>query len=382
KGPVHATAPTRDLLGVMLRDAASIQESEGERRTRHRLRRGDPPVEALYTTDDAERLLEQVQGHPFDTPVEVLPGVEVRFVEAGHILGAAQVVMRVQGGAGERTVVFSGDLGRDDEPLMRPPQLVRRADLVIMESTYGDRDHRDLGATLEEFAAILQEAAATGGNVIIPVFAVGRAQEVLAHLAAFEREGRLPLDKVYLDSPMAIDVTKLYKDNLQCFRGEALEAAGGKLPVPSGLRRTRAQTASMAINKVRGAVVLAASGMCEAGRILHHLKHNLWRPEAHIVFVGYQARGSLGRQLVDGARKVEVMGEQIAVRAKVHTLGGFSAHADQTGLLAWLRGFEREPRVLALTHGEPEKQEKLAAAIRYQLGWRPQIPTAGVPLVV
>jgi metallo-beta-lactamase family protein len=260
--------------------------------------------------------------------------------------------------------VFSGDVGRVREPMLRDPDPPREADLLLLESTYGDRDHREHAESLDELAHVLEQAALSHENVIVPVFAVGRAQEVLAHIAAFERSGRLAQRPVYLDSPMAIRVTELSRRHAECFRAEVRAALERREGVdPAGLEFCRTPDESMALNAKHGALILAASGMCEGGRVMHHLKHNLWRDGSHVVIVGFQAQGTLGRALVDGARSVRLLGEEVAVRASVHTIGGFSAHGGQSELVAWARDMLAGGADLALVHGEPPQRDALAARL-------------------
>ncbi len=381
-GAIHSTQGTRELAEILLLDSARIMASDAERESRRRRRRGERAVEPLYTTDDALGALRRFQTHAFDESFEVAPDVRVRFHHAGHILGAASVEMTVSRSGTERTLLVSGDLGRaeDQSDLMRAPAAPPAADLVLLESTYGDRRHRDLGATVEEFGAIVGEALSNGSTVIVPVFAVGRAQEVLGHLARLERAGGLPAGRVVLDSPMAINVTALYGRHKDCLRRGV--DPGLCLELPKGLRQTRTPEESMALNREDGLVILSASGMCEGGRILHHLKHRLWRPDTHIVFGGFQAEGTLGAAIIRGARTVRVMGETIAVKAKVHTLGGFSAHADQAELLDWLGALPKAPGELALIHGEDRGRQGLARAVAERFGWRTALPFSGDDLLL
>lgn len=379
RGPIHATAGTAKLAEILLLDAAHIQESDAKRRSRRNLRRGRDPVEPLYRRPDAEKALAQIAPAPFGERVEVAPGVAVRFRPAGHILGAAHVEVFVQEDDGERRIVLSGDVGREGDPLVCDPDPPTAADLVLLESTYGDRDHRDRAATEAELVEILQATAESGGNVLIPVFAVGRAQSVLHAIGEFERRGLIEPRRVYLDSPMAVDVTHLYRSREFGCRvgtdGPPAEIATRKLVF------TRNWEDSMQINFQRGVIVLAASGMCDAGRILHHLKHQLWKPDSHIVFTGYQAAGTRGRAIVDGARMIRVLGEDIAVKARVHTLGGFSAHAGQSELVAWYDGIAERPP-LVLIHGETEKRATLARVIEERTGVRAAQPDRGDELVL
>lgn len=375
RGKIHCTAPSGDLLGVLLRDSAHIHEQDAKSENRRRERSGKKPVEPLYEVADAERALAMLVLHPFDREVEVAPDLRVRFARAGHILGAASVEAWVRDGTFERKLVVSGDLGRRHEPLLLPPEPPAEADLVLLESTYGDRDHKDLDTTVAELAQALNEALQDGGNVIVPVFAVGRAQEVMHYIGQLERDGRIPELPVFLDSPMAVRATELYRRHADCFqrtasgvRCEALE--------PRRLELCRTPEESMRLNDRRGIVILSASGMCEGGRILHHLRHNLWRPSTDVVIVGFQARGTLGRALVGGAKNVRIFGESVAVKARIRTLGGFSAHAGQTELVEWVGPLVRSGARVALVHGEEEKRAILAAKLRERHGteaWLPQL---------
>ncbi len=367
EGSIFATEGTVELAEILLRDSAHVQESDAARASRRRQRQDLGPIQPLYGESEVEACLGAFEARPVGEWFPVTEDIEARFALAGHILGAASVTLRVRGENGTRSVLFSGDLGRDRDLLMAPPQVPPAADLVVMECTYGDREHKDLDATLAEFEGVLTRALEREGTLIVPVFAVGRAQEILHHLAALVRRGVLAGDRIVLDSPMAIRVTELYGRHSDCLRRENGDALC--LELPRGLRQTRTQEESMGLNKEGGIVLLSASGMCEGGRILHHLKHRLWREDTELVFVGYQAEGTLGRALVDGARKVRVLGEPIAVKAKVHTLGGFSAHGDQSELLAWLGRLPSPPREVALVHGEERGAAGMEGAIRRTYGW-------------
>ncbi|MSR63804.1 MAG: MBL fold metallo-hydrolase [Planctomycetes bacterium] len=373
RGKIHATTPSGELLGVLLRDSAHIHEQDTKYENRLRQRRGKPLIEPLYDVADAESALGKLVLHPFDAPVELSEHMRLRFVRAGHILGAASVECWIRNEGVERKVVFSGDLGRKHEPLLRPPEPPSEADLVLMESTYGDRDHKKLDDTVEELAQALREATKDGGNVLIPVFAVGRAQEILHYIAELEHKKCIPELPVFLDSPMAIRATELYRKYADCF-GLTLAGARCEAREPRRLEFCRTPDESMALNSRRGIVILSSSGMCEGGRILHHLRHNLWRSSTDVVIVGFQARGTLGRALVEGARSVRIFGEPVAVAAKVHTLGGFSAHAGQTELIEWVRAMASDGARIVLVHGEAEKRAVLAAKIEERLGvqaWQP-----------
>ncbi len=333
---------------------------------------------------DHSGLLPRLVALGYRETFDVAPGVAVTFHDAGHILGSSIVQLDVHDHGRTRRVVFSGDLGNDCSPLMHAPTVLKEADVVLMESTYGDRDHRSHEDTIEELAGILQQAHRDGGNVLMPSFAVGRTQDLIYYLGRFYREGRLPQQAVFLDSPMAIGANAIYshyKDQLDLDGiDNALSGASGKLYAERWLpilRSTPTPEESMAINRFKsGVIIIAGSGMCTGGRILHHFKHNLWREECHLVIPGFQARGTLGRAIVDGAKSVKLLHQRIAVNAKVHTLGGFSAHAGQSQLIDWVSNFESRPE-LYLVHGELEKMQALQQTIRERLDWEARIPEPG-----
>lgn len=376
RGKIHATEPSGELLGVLLRDSAHIHEQDTKSENRRRARQGKKPLEPLYDVSDAEHALAKLVLHPFDARVEPFEGLALRFVRAGHILGASSVECWLSFDGVERKVVFSGDLGRKREPLLLPPEPPQEADLVLLESTYGDRDHKDLDATVEELAQALREATQDGGNVLIPVFAVGRAQEILHYIGTLEREGRVPALPVFLDSPMAVRATELYRRFAECFQGHRCEVME-----PRNLEFCRTPEESMALNQRHGVVILSSSGMCEGGRIVHHLRHNLWKESTDVVIVGFQARGTTGRALVEGARHVRIFGESVAVKARVKTLGGFSAHAGQTELVEWVRPMVRSGARVALVHGEDEKRAALAERLERETGAEALRPLRGDAVV-
>jgi len=382
RGPVHCTEATAELLELMLLDSAQIQEKDAEWENKWRARIGKPMVQPLYTRVDAERTLGQRAPHPYGETFEVARGVAVTFHNAGHILGSSIVQMDVHDHGRTRRLVFSGDLGNVCSPLMPAPTVLKEADVVLMESTYGDRDHRCDEDTLDELAEILQQAHRDGGNVLIPAFAVGRTQDLIFHLGRFYQEGRLPQQAVFLDSPMAIQANAIYHRFHEQFdaKDRALLRSNGVTKVEDWLpilRCTPKAEDSMAINRIQsGAIIIAGSGMCNGGRIVHHLKHNLWRKECHLVFPGFQAQGTLGRAIVDGAPTVRVLRQRIAVKAQVHTLGGFSAHAGQSQLLDWVKHFDHKPE-LYLVHGELEKMKVLQQALHDRLQWTANIPEPG-----
>ncbi len=355
RGAVHAAPATNELLGVMLPDSAHLQEKEAERE-------GNAP---LYTVAQAQRCLAQLAPADYGAEVRPHPAVRCVFRDAGHILGSA--ILEIW--AGRRKIVFSGDLGQPARPIVKDPERIAEADVLLVESTYGNRNHKSLVQTLDEFAFALSDTLGSRkGNVVIPAFAVGRTQEILYHIAELRRQRRVPPMELYVDSPMALAATRITLKH----------AERAELPGLEGVRFTESLEDSMRINHIRcGAVIISASGMCEGGRIKHHLRHNLSRPECAIVFVGFQAAGTLGRRIVDGAKTVRLFGEPCAVRAKVFTIGGLSAHADRDALLGWLAGFRRAPRQTFVVHGEPLAAHSLRDAIKARFGWRAEVPALG-----
>lgn len=356
KGPIFAQSATRDFCRIMLADSAWLAKNDAERETERRARKGLEPVQPLYTLDDVETTMNQFVPVPYGEAREVVPGMTIRYQDAGHILGSACVEAWFQAGGVRRKIVFSGDLGQYGTPILRDPEAIAEADLVIMESTYGDRLHRDREATVAEIAEIIASADHHRGNILIPAFAVGRTQELLFMLATHQEEWQLGRWKIFLDSPMAIKASEVYWSNPQLYDKEAkaLLRRHEQMPLLPNLKLSETADESRRINRMRsGAIVIAGSGMCEGGRIVHHLKHNVWRPECHVLIVGYQANGTLGRRLVDGETYVRIHHEAIRVRASVHTVGGLSAHGDQNDLVRWYRNFKGRPPVYVV-HGEPE----------------------------
>lgn len=381
-GPVYMTYPTSELLEIMLKDAATLQQRDVEWENKRRRRAGKAEIEPLYTIDDAEEALALCDGFSYGLRREIADGVEVRFRDAGHILGSSIVEIFVTEGGIEKKLVFSGDLGNSCAALLRDPETIEEADVLLLESTYGDRNHRAMDETLEEFENIITEASENGGNILIPSFAVGRTQEIIFRLGELYQKGKLRHQAVYLDSPMAIAVTEIYHRYQNVFsREDAATLQQGKtgslhtfLPV---LRYSSSTEESMALNKiVAGAIIIAGSGMCTGGRIRHHFKHNLWKRNAHVIIVGYQAMGTPGRALVDGARTFRIGGEEIAVNATIHTLGGFSAHASQSQLLDWINNFSKPHPRLYLIHGEPDAKTALRECLSHE-GWSADIPHPG-----
>ena len=378
RGKIYATTPTRDLLEIMLLDSAHIQEMEALWKSRRRLRHGEKNVRPLYTKTDAEATFPLIQSVAYDEIFEPLPGVSVNFKDAGHILGAALIEIRLEDDGRPMKLVFSGDIGRPAQLLMADPSVVDSADFLFMESTYGNRDHRNEDDSLDELAEAIAYSYGNGEKVIIPAFAVERTQEMMYCLYLLSKDGRLPPDMpVYLDSPMAIRVTEIFRHHTAYLDEETRELIRkGEDPLRlSQIRFTPTTAESVAINALSGpAIVISASGMADAGRIKHHLKHNLWREGASIVFVGFQAQGTTGRKIVDGAEKVRIFQEDVSVKARVFTINGFSAHAGQTQLLDWLSHFENRAMQVFLVHGEYSAQQVLGGLVREKFGFGVSIP--------
>jgi metallo-beta-lactamase family protein len=368
------------MAGLVLQDSAKVQAHDLARENRKRERAGKEPLEPLYTAADVEAVQERFRPVPYDRPTEVAAGIQARFVEAGHMLGSASIVLSVNEGGRRRTIVFSGDIGPWGAPLLRDPAPPTEADLVLMESTYGDRDHRSLDDTVREFEEIIGQALPRKGKILVPTFAIGRPQQILYHLAVAFRRQRLPKFPVYLDSPMAVEATKIYVNHQELMDEEtmALERARPLRDDLDTLKATASPEESQALNSMPGpCLIMAGSGMCNGGRILHHLKYNLWRPETSVLIVGFQAAGTLGRLLVERAETVRIFGEPIAVRAGVHTLGGFSAHAGQSDLLRWFAAMaSSKPRVV-VCHGEDKARTVFAGLLRQRYGVETTLPTLG-----
>jgi len=370
QGPVYAQRATRDLCRIMLKDAGFLAEKEAESENRKRERKGLAPLRPLYTAADAVAAMPSFKTIGYDERKRILPGVEIRLRDAGHILGSAIVELWLREGGLQRKLVFSGDLGQKGAPILQDPTPVADADLVLMESTYGDRLHRSRSETIRELGEIFQQAEHQRGNILIPAFAVGRTQELLYLFSQHQREWGLANWRVFLDSPMAIRATEAYARYAHLHDAEAAalwRRRGDEGRLLPHFSTTRTAKQSMAINGIHhGAVIIAGSGMCQGGRIKHHLKNNVWRPGCQVIIVGYQAEGTLGRRLVDGAAHIRLWGEEVRVAARIHTIGGLSAHADQQGLLQWYAGFERRPP-LFLVHGETMAQQALATLLRSEL---------------
>jgi len=385
RGPIHCTRATADLLGVLLPDSAFIQEKEAEwanyaqRKNRQRHKSELAP---LYTVTQAREALKRVKKAGYDQEIRPHARVRVKFRDAGHILGSAILEVWVEEGGRVRKLVFSGDLGMPSRPLLNDPTPIEAADVLLVESTYGNRLHKTLRETEEELAqAVNDTLTRKGGNVVIPAFAVGRTQELLYLLMDLVRRERLPHNlAIFVDSPMAGSATEITLRH-----GDVLDAETRELlawfrssPQAPYLRVTEDAEDSMALNKIRqGAIIISASGMCDAGRIKHHLKFNLPRPECSVIIAGFQAEGTLGRRLVDGAKSVRIFRETVPVRADLYTLGGLSAHADRDALVGWLSNFKQAPRRTFVVHGEEETALGFAALLREGMGWRVESPEMG-----
>ena len=371
QGPIHTTRLTARLLGIMLRDSAHIQESDAEWQNRKNQRAGRGAVEPLYTLVDAEQALQQLTVCEYGETFQLCEGVRVRFTDAGHLLGSASVEIWATEGDVTKKIVFSGDIGNVDQPVIRDPQPVEQADYVVMESTYGDRSHEPPESYTEALAQLIDETFARGGNVIIPSFAVGRTQELLYFIREIKAKGMVrsaPDFAVCVDSPLAAEATKVYAGDLRGYLDEeaiALVQGGEDLFTFPGLKLVQTSEESKLLNMDKTSkVIISASGMCDAGRIRHHLKHNLWRKECAVVFVGYQGEGTLGRRLLEGAKSVKLFGEEISVNARIVNFKGLSSHADREHLIAWAEQFDPRPEHIFVVHGDSEVTEIFADTLR------------------
>jgi metallo-beta-lactamase family protein len=378
KGPIYTTPPTRDLMEILLLDSAHIQEMEAHWESKRRLKRGQKPVGPLYTQNDALETLPLVHTFLYNESFEPAPGIVVNFKDAGHILGSSFIELWIEENGDRTKLVFSGDIGRPDQLLVRDPSIVESADFLFLESTYGNRDHKNEQQSREELAEAIAYSYGRREKVIIPAFAVERTQEVLYSLYLLQKEGKLPGDMpVFVDSPLAIKATEIFRSHPEYFDKDTRTILkNGEDPLAlRNLRFTLTAQESMSLNTLDGpAVIISASGMANAGRIKHHLTHNLWKEGASIVFVGFQAMGTTGRKIVDGADKVRLFGEDVAVKAKVYTIGGFSAHAGQSQILDWLGNFRSDGMEIFLVHGEYEAQKVLARIIQERYGFTVRIP--------
>ena len=364
-----------ELAAILLDDAAHLAGRDAQ----YRSKKTGKNVKPLYTLKEGERVMAQLRGVKYGAVTDVTEGVRVRFRDAGHILGSCAVEVWATENGQERKIVFSGDLGQYDTPILKDPEAIERADVVLMESTYGGRRHRDRERTVEEIGEIITAARSRKGNILIPAFSIGRTQEILYQLGKHYDEWGLQRFRIFLDSPMAIEASKVYWENTHLYDEEAtrLRLRNGGMPLLPNLTLSRRTEDSMAINRIRsGAIVIAGSGMCNGGRIIHHLKHNLDRRETQIIIVGYQARGSLGRKLVDGDQAVRIHGRTIPVKAAIHTVGGLSAHGDQDDLARWYECMKNRPPVY-LVHGEVESQQAFSGYLAERTGAEVHLPVPG-----
>lgn len=386
KGPIYCTQATHQLLRILLEDAYGLYERDLERDNLRRQRSGRQPVEAEYSLRDVEHVLRQCEPRPYHVSFDIGATARVRFMDAGHILGSAIVELTFTERGEEKILVFSGDLGNNDSALMNDAEMPSKANLVLMESTYGDRDHRNHDETVDELRTVLHETWERGGNVLIPAFAIGRSQELIFHLGCLYHAGELDNWQIFLDSPMAIEVTEVYDrwlhimddTDIRCLTDSGRESLQKFLPT---LKLCRSAEESMEINKVKqGAIIIAGSGMCTGGRIRHHFKHRIWRDNNTVIFIGFQARGTLGRLLVDGKEEIKIFGEEFKVRARIETIGGLSAHAGQSALINWAANFADKPR-LCLVHGEVAALEALSQKLWLDKEIRSEVPAFGTSIV-
>ncbi len=378
QGKIVTTAATADLVELMLYDSAHIQEADAEWLTRKALRAGREPLSPLYTIEDVKKVPPLVNRIPYGKIAHTGTDVKYRFLDAGHILGSGSLELWFQDGPREKTILFSGDIGKKGNPILNDPVIETEADYVVMESTYGNRLHKGMAETVDELVEAIKVTFKRGGNVIIPSFAIGRTQDILYVLNRLVREKRLYNIHVYVDSPLAEKATMTYLAHPECFDEEAKRLLNaGTLKDSIKLHFTGTVEESMALNRIKSnAIIIAGSGMCEGGRVRHHLKHNLWRSECSVVLAGFQAKGTLGRRIVDGAKTVYIFGEEIAVKARIFTLGGFSAHADQRELLEWLSSFKNSPQVFVV-HGEEETSLMFSEMVNERYGFITHVPAKG-----
>jgi len=390
KGQVYATKATTELCAIMLPDSGHIQEFENEWINRKRGRAGLPPVKPLYTAQNANDCIKLFSSVKYDEIVKPDENIKLRFNDAGHILGSSIVELWVNENGEESKLVFSGDLGNMNMPILRDPTIIDSADYLFIESTYGNRVHLDVENKVDKFIEIITSTVEKGGNIVIPSFAVGRTQEILYELFKQKEKYGEQISKlfeipVYVDSPLAVSATRVFRNNLDCFDEEAryyIQNGENPLDFP-GLRFTQSSDESKALNEDKASkIIISASGMCDAGRIKHHLKHNLWRKECSVVFVGYQAEGSLGRRLVEGAKKVRIFGEEITVNARIEMIEGFSGHADRDGLLNWMKKFNKKPHKIFVVHGEEPAMSQFSELIHTELGIETVIPDRGESFTV
>ncbi len=379
-GSILATRPTVDLCGVMLPDSAHIQEMDMEWINKKNKRLGLPEQEPIYTVADAEESISRLISVEYGKTIKVNDRIEAVYRDAGHILGSSIIELWVKGERGTTKIVFSGDLGQKDMAFIKDPEIIEEADILLIESTYGDRLHKKKEDTLNEFKQIILNSYNKRGNIIIPAFAVERTQEIIFELSKLFKEKAIPEIPVYIDSPLAISATEIFKKNEDYFDNEMkkiLLSGDSPLEFPNLYFTKTAEESKRLNEEVSGAIIVSASGMCTAGRIKYHLLHNLYKPESCVIFVGFQAQGTIGRRLVDGAKRVKLFGDDVIVNAKIHTLGGFSAHADRDGLLEWVGNIKNPKLKVFVVHGEEEASQKFAESVRSKFGYDTYVPNWG-----
>lgn len=378
EGPIYCTYATAELASIMLPDSGHIQEMEVERKNRKLERAGKPVLEPIYTVEDARRCQGQFRPVNYDEVIQPAPNIQLRLRDAGHILGSAFAEIWVAEQEGTVKLVFTGDIGQCNQPIIKDPTPIESADYLIMESTYGDRMHERNFRRMDLLRDVISYTMAKGGNLIIPSFAVERTQDLLFDLSILHQRGELPADiPIYLDSPLAIAATEVFRNSVSCWDNETrsmLHQGTNPFDLPN-LRFSRTAQESSRLNEVNGrTIIISASGMCDAGRIKHHLKHNLWKPEATVLFVGFQAQGTLGRRILDGEKLVRIHGEEIVVKADIRVIEGYSAHADRAGIVNWLKRFSVRPGKIFLVHGEEPALRSLAEKIQKEFGVPVHIP--------
>jgi len=379
-GPIYSTEETLELTQIILQDSARLQVADAVRHNRKHWKKGMPPFEPLYTTEHVEMMRELTKPVEYNTPVIVAEGITAKWIEAGHMLGSGSVELKVTEKGKTKTVIFSGDLGPLTLPLLRPFDHFNKADLVFMESTYGDRDHKSYDETIKEFQQIVKEAYETKAKMLVPTFAIGRAQQIIYHLAEMFHDGKVPHFPVYLDSPMALSAFNVYRNHQDLLDEEFQELKRrGVFPLNEEYFIPSASAdSSKALNDIKGpCMILAGAGMCNGGRILHHLHNNISNPNTHVLIVGFQSFGSLGRRLVEKAESISIFGERKVMRAQIHTLNGFSAHAGQTDLLKWFSYLAPSKPKVVITHGEDGPRKALAACIKKQYKLNSTLPKIG-----
>lgn len=383
KAPIYCTQASIEMSRLILEDAARVQESDTLAENKRRVRAGLPKIAPMYTEDDVVQTLALMRPVEYGSPLALAPELQATWHDAGHMLGSASIALKIGHDSKHTSVLFSGDIGPRRSPFLRDPVRFHDADIVFMESTYGNRDHRTMNETLDELSSVVLETVARRGRILVPAFAVGRTQELLYHFATLQREKRIPALPIFVDSPMAIEAMRIYAQNIDYFDKEAQDLIrSGQLPRElANVKACPTVEDSKALNALEGPhVIIAGSGMCTGGRILHHLRNHLWKEDTTVMFVGFQSRGTLGRRIVDRQPRISIHGIPVAVRASIRTLGGFSAHAGRSELLAWLSTLAPGSPRVQLVHGEDEARQSLASAIRDRYDLVVELPMQGVEI--